>query len=66
VPHLVGVLRQRDALELALAAGVEQAELDALGVLREEREVDAAAVQVAPRGWGSPGQTRSAPRLMRA
>jgi hypothetical protein len=42
VPHLVGVLRQRDALELALAAGVEQAELDALGVLREEREVDAA------------------------
>jgi hypothetical protein len=40
VPDLVGVFRQRDALELALAGGVEKTELDAGGVRGEEREVD--------------------------
>ena len=44
VPDLVGVLGQRDALELALAGGVEQAQLDAGRVRREQREVDAVAV----------------------
>jgi hypothetical protein len=44
VPHLVGVFGQRDAVDLAPAAGVEQAQLDPLGVGGEQREVDARAV----------------------
>ena len=44
VPNLVGVLRQRDALELALAAGIEQAQLDASRVRGEQREVDTETV----------------------
>src|SRR5207245_2200816 len=44
VPDEVGALAQLDALELAPSARVEQAELDARRVLREEREVDAGAV----------------------
>src|SRR5947207_4235081 len=44
VPDEVGALAQLHALELAPAARIEQAELDARGVLREEREVDAGAV----------------------
>ena len=41
VPDLVGALAQLDALQLAPAGRVEEAQLDALGVLREQREVDA-------------------------
>jgi hypothetical protein len=44
VPDLVGELGQRDPLELLLAAGVEEADLDLRRVRREEREVDALAV----------------------
>ena len=44
VPGLVRVFRQHDALELALAAGVEKAQLDGRCVGREQREVDAVAV----------------------
>src|ERR1700722_8820912 len=39
VPHLVGVLGQRDPRELAPAARVEDAQLDLLGVGAEQREV---------------------------
>ena len=45
VPDLVSVLGQHDPLELALAAVVEQAQLDLLGVGAEQREVHAAAVE---------------------
>ena len=44
VPDLVGILRQGDALDLAPAALVEQAELDLGGVGREQGEVDAQPV----------------------
>src|SRR6185369_1497277 len=44
VPDLVGVLGELDALVLALAAGIEQAQLDAGGVRGEQGEVDAFAV----------------------
>ena len=44
MPDLVGALAQLDALQLVAAAGVEQAQLDLLGVLGEQREVDALAV----------------------
>ena len=44
VPDLVGELRQRDAVGLAPALGVEQAELDPAGVGGEDRDVDAGAV----------------------
>ena len=44
VPHLVGVLAQGEALHFPPAVGVEDAELDLVGVLGEKREVDALAV----------------------
>ena len=44
VPDLVGELRQRDAVGLAPALGVEEAELDPGGVGREDRDVHAGAV----------------------
>jgi hypothetical protein len=44
VPDLVGVLGQRDALDLAPASRVEQAQVHALRILREQGEVDAASV----------------------
>ena len=44
VPDLVGELGQRDALGLALAVGVEEAELDLGRVGREDRDVDAGPV----------------------
>jgi hypothetical protein len=47
VPHLVGVLGQRHAVDLAPSGAVEDAQLDALGMRREQREIGAAAV---PRG----------------
>ena len=56
VPDLVGVFRQHDAVDLALARGVEQAELDLFGVRREQREVDALAVPGGAERIGLPGQ----------
>src|SRR5690606_12548389 len=47
VPDLIGVFGQDDALELALACGVEKTKLDFRRVRREQREIDAEAV---PRG----------------
>ncbi len=44
VPDEVGALRHVDPLDLAPALRVEQAKLDALGVLGIQREVDAGAV----------------------
>src|SRR5690606_28756730 len=44
VPDLVGMLRQRHAVGLALAGRVEQAQLDTAGMGREQGEVDAVAV----------------------
>ena len=66
MPDLVGVLRQRDALDLASALAVEQAQLDPGGVGREQGEVDAAPSQVAPKGCGQPGETaQRAPAMVR-
>ena len=58
VPHLVRVLGQRDALQLAPPGLVEQAELHLLRMLGEQREVDAPPI---------PGraQRRRPPRLDR-
>ena len=46
VPDLVGTLDERDALELAATRRIEDAQLDALGMLREHGEVHAFAVPV--------------------
>jgi hypothetical protein len=52
VPDLVGVLGQRDPLDLRLAVGVEQAELDLGGMGREQGEVDAKSVPRRAEGIG--------------
>jgi hypothetical protein len=44
VEHLVGVFGQRDAVDLAPAAGLEQAQVDALGMGGEQGEIDARAI----------------------
>ncbi len=44
VPHLIGILRQRVARDLAASACVEDAQVDALRVCREEGEVHARTV----------------------
>ena len=44
MPDVLGAFRQLDALELAAALIVEQAQLDLLRVGREQREIGAAAV----------------------
>src|SRR4029079_1785453 len=44
MPDLIGLLAQRDALQLAPPAIIEQAQLDAIRKLREQREVDPLAV----------------------
>jgi hypothetical protein len=44
MPHLVGALGERDALELPPAGIIENAQLDALRVFGEQREVNAFAV----------------------
>ena len=54
VPDLVGELRQRDAVGLAPALGVEEAELDPRGMGGEDRDVDAGAV---PGGAERKGQS---------
>jgi hypothetical protein len=58
VPHLVGVFGQRDAFDLAPAAGFEQAQVDALGVGREQGEIDARAIPRGAEREERPGWTR--------
>ena len=48
VPDVFGTLRQFDALELAAALAVEQAELDLFRVGREQRKIGAPAVPTRP------------------
>nr|WP_247878963.1 hypothetical protein [Azospirillum brasilense] len=55
MPDLVGVLRQDDPLDLALAGLVEQAQLDLLGVRGEQGEVDPEPVPVRPQRIGLAG-----------
>ncbi len=52
VPHLVGELGQLDAVELAPARLVEQAQLHPGGVRGEEREVDPEPVPGGAQGVG--------------
>src|SRR5204863_152687 len=40
VPHLIGVFRQRDARLFVLSRAVEEAQLDPIGMRREQREID--------------------------
>ena len=54
VPDLVGVFRQLDALEFALASLIEQAELHLGGVGREQGEVDAEPVPCRAKRIGTP------------
>ena len=58
VPDLVGVFGQLDALELALAVVVEQAELDLGRVGREQREIDAEPVPGGAERKGRPSRMR--------
>jgi len=44
VPDLVGIFGQFDALDLPLALGIEQAQLDLAGVRREQGEIGALAI----------------------
>ena len=44
VPNLIGVLRQDDTSQLAIAARVEDTQFDFFRVLGEEREIHTAAV----------------------
>ena len=60
VPHEVGALAQHEALRLALAAVVEEAQLHLLGVARVDREVDALVVE-----GGAEREGRSRPELER-
>src|ERR1051326_6766531 len=55
VPHLVGVLRHFEAGDFAAAAGVEQAELDALGMRGKHREVGAETVPSGAERIGTAG-----------
>ena len=48
VPDLVGVFGQRDAVGLAPALLVEEAQLDLGGIGGEQREIDAAAIPRRP------------------
>src|SRR5687768_11365640 len=53
VPDVVGALADLNALDLAPSARIEQAKLDALGVLRKQREVDPRAVPGRAQGIGA-------------
>ena len=63
VPDIVGALRQRDALELARALAVEQAELDLRRIGGEQREVGAAAVPGRAERMRRPGGQSHAQRF---
>jgi hypothetical protein len=69
VPDFVGVLGQRDALELTLAARIEQAQLDFRRIGGEQREVDAKAVPRCPQrvreAFGYAGAVRASAPLVR-
>jgi hypothetical protein len=54
VPDLVGEFRQFDALDLALAAVIEQAQLDLGRIGGEEREIDPALSRSRRVGRGTP------------
>ena len=54
VEGLVGVLGQLDTLQLDLACGIEQAQLDLGGIGREQGKVDAQAIPGGPKGEGQP------------
>jgi len=58
VEHVTGALRQRDALDLALALRVEHAELDGVRVRREHRDVDAVARRHDAEDLGLPDPNR--------
>jgi hypothetical protein len=60
VPDGVGVLRQRDAIDFAPPARIEQTELDLFRVFGEERKVDAGAVPGRAERVRAPGQHRRA------
>jgi hypothetical protein len=48
MPDLIGLLRQHHAVDLAPSFGVEQAQLDLLGMLREQREIHAFSIPGCP------------------
>jgi hypothetical protein len=52
VPDLVGIFRQLDAQQLALAVAVEEADLDLRRIGGEEREIDPLAVPARAEGKG--------------
>src|SRR5690606_26948935 len=54
VPDLVGVFRQGDALQLPAAGPVEEAQLDLLGMRREEGEIHSRSVPGRPERIGEP------------
>ena len=55
VEDVAGALRQRDALDLGVARGIEEAQLDGGRVGREDGDVGAARRGVTPSGSGLPG-----------
>ena len=55
VPDLVGVFHQRNPLDFLLAGLVEQAQVHAFGVFREQREIHPPAVPVRPQRIGFTG-----------
>ena len=62
VPDAVGVLRQGDPLQLPVTRTVEQAQVDAGGIGREQGEVDAVAVPGRPQGILASGPDSAAQR----
>lgn len=54
VPDVLGSFRQRDAFELAPALAVEQAEFDAGGVGRKQREIRAPPIPCCAQAMGGP------------
>ena len=58
MPDLVGAFLERNALDFAPPALVEQAQLDFLGILREQGEIDPLAVPVRTPRMGAPRPDR--------
>src|SRR6185295_9713525 len=59
MPDEVGALEELDALHLAPPLGIEEAQLDTLGVLGEQREVDARPVPGGAEGIGPAAPERA-------
>ena len=57
MPDMLGAFGQGDTLQLVATAVVEQAQLDAFGVLRKSAKFTPCPSQVAPSGQARPGQT---------